>query len=313
MGFYKMQLRSIPTVIFAHTYKTDNYKMKFSSPVNQLEISFIEQGDIERIYSDGKLISFPAGSFAAILPGEAFVQESKSTFHQHSTFAIHCDCTITPATDEELFEYCSSFYNKEIQKMDMLGETDLFELIISEQVLPDPKNIECFEMIKKIINRHNISGGKLNKIACSGLALSFLYEYSSLCIGSAMPYDKQKSSTPSSILYTQKTMNYVAEHIDEKIYINQIAETISISSGYLSTVFKQNTGRSIVEYINFIKLNKVRELILTQNISLKQAGSIVGIEDEHYLYRLFKKQFGMSAIECKNRNGRPQIISDNVN
>ena len=57
--------------------------------------------------------------------------------------------------------------------------------------------------------------------------------------------------------------------------------------------------RSVIEYINIAKLNKVRELMQDRGLSLKEAGEQTGFENEHYLSRLYKKLMGRSAREDK--------------
>ena len=94
-------------------------------------------------------------------------------------------------------------------------------------------------------------------------------------------------------------MNYIASHIDENISVDEISFHLGISSSYLSSQFKASTGRTIIEYVNFVKLNKVKELICDKGLTLKEAGEAVGFYDEHYLSRVFKKHFGMSAREYK--------------
>ena len=69
--------------------------------------------------------------------------------------------------------------------------------------------------------------------------------------------------------------------------------------GYLGKIFKNYTGRTVIEYINIAKLNKVRELMQDRGLSLKEAGEQTGFENEHYLSRLYKKLMGRSAREDK--------------
>ncbi len=302
MTFYKMCLKSIPAIVLAHTYKTEHYRMELGGPGGATEISYIEQGDIERRYPDGRSMHFPAGSLVARLPGDSFFQESRAPLHQHATFAFHCGCTVTPISAEEVLQYHDLCISQEQTPRQPLEADTPFELILTDCILPGQQTAECLEGIRQIISQHNMSGSRMNRLACAGLVLSFLYRFSAACVRSALP-SEDAAPKPSSLLYTQKAMQYVARHIDEKIFIRQVAESLSISTGYLSTVFKEVTGRTLVDYIHYVKMNKVKELILSRPVSLKQAGAIVGIEDEHYLCRLFKKQFGMSAREYKNTYG----------
>jgi len=54
-----------------------------------------------------------------------------------------------------------------------------------------------------------------------------------------------------------------------------------------------------VEYINTAKLNKVKELIVNQGLSLREAGEKCGFYDANYLSKIFKKYTGYQAKEFK--------------
>ena len=59
------------------------------------------------------------------------------------------------------------------------------------------------------------------------------------------------------------------------------------------------TGTTIISYINRLKLEKIKNLVINKGISLRQAGESVGIYDENYLSRLFKQYYGKSISELK--------------
>ena len=99
--------------------------------------------------------------------------------------------------------------------------------------------------------------------------------------------------------YFNIATNYIMENIEDKLSIEEIAAHTGISSGYLSRMFKEISGRSIVEYINYTKIEKVKELIATKNKSLREAGEDVGINDQNYLSRMFKKYTKLTVREFK--------------
>ena len=91
----------------------------------------------------------------------------------------------------------------------------------------------------------------------------------------------------------------MSRHRAEKINVATIAEELGLSTGYLSRIFKINTGYTLVEYMNDIKINMVKEILASREASLDELASIVGLNDEKYLCRLFKKHTGMTITEFK--------------
>lgn len=100
-------------------------------------------------------------------------------------------------------------------------------------------------------------------------------------------------------------VNKVIEELDrdcaQKISLPQLAETYHISEAYLSHVFKKHTGKSLMNYIAQIRIEKASQLIaMSKNGSSSKLYLIaqqVGYDDYSYFVRVFKKVTGMSPRE----------------
>ena len=53
-------------------------------------------------------------------------------------------------------------------------------------------------------------------------------------------------------------MDYIEQHITEKITLNSIANQINMNESYISRLFKSETGRNIIQYINVSKMEKAK-------------------------------------------------------
>jgi len=95
------------------------------------------------------------------------------------------------------------------------------------------------------------------------------------------------------------TRSQNAENIENKLYVNEIAEYLGLSVGHLSRIFKAATGYSVIEYINRQKIDKAKQLFESKTSSVRDAAAAVGIADEKYFSRLFKQYTGMTASEYK--------------
>jgi two-component system response regulator YesN len=69
----------------------------------------------------------------------------------------------------------------------------------------------------------------------------------------------------------------------------------------LCKVFKEDTGKSIVHYINGLKMKIAYGLLNKGDIMIKEAAAAVGIDDPFYFNRLFKKFYGVAPREIRNR------------
>ena len=85
--------------------------------------------------------------------------------------------------------------------------------------------------------------------------------------------------------------------MDKKLTVGEIAGYLHISDGYFSRLFKSVTGQTVIEYVNRVKLERVRDLIASRQATLREAGESVGIYDENYLSRLFRQYMGLTVRE----------------
>ena len=67
-----------------------------------------------------------------------------------------------------------------------------------------------------------------------------------------------------------------------------------MSPTYFSYVFKQITGRTFTEYLNYLRIMKAKELLTNSNKTVSGISYEVGFNDPAYFDRVFKKEVGMS-------------------
>lgn len=100
---------------------------------------------------------------------------------------------------------------------------------------------------------------------------------------------------------------YLRENFtDSEINLASVAEQFGFSASYLSRKFKQETGKSFVEYLMACRMERAIELAGT-NAKMFCTASAVGIPDPNYFGRVFKKYTGVSYSEyIGNHHGQKQ-------
>ncbi len=94
---------------------------------------------------------------------------------------------------------------------------------------------------------------------------------------------------------------YMAEHYQEDISLKHLADTFAINYSYLSTLFKQETGQSVVNYLTRIRLERASHLLQTTTADIATIAEMTGYSDLNYFYRLFKKHFGLTPLSYRNQ------------
>lgn len=93
--------------------------------------------------------------------------------------------------------------------------------------------------------------------------------------------------------------DYLENHYDKDITLDLIAEKLNISRSYLSTYFKEKTGTYFVDYVNSIRINKAKALLMNPDNRIQDAAQLVGYQNINSFNRMFKKFTGMTPSEFR--------------
>lgn len=91
----------------------------------------------------------------------------------------------------------------------------------------------------------------------------------------------------------------IEENYAKDIGLEWVANQIFLSPGYLSGLFKRETGKSVVQYITLCRLQKAKELLTTTNMRISDISARVGISSSSYFCLLFKKFYGVTAQQMR--------------
>lgn len=107
---------------------------------------------------------------------------------------------------------------------------------------------------------------------------------------------EEKKSVPQEVEFI---CNYVKEHYSEKITLNSLADSVGFSKYYISRLFKQHMGVTIIDYLIRVRLDRAKELLKAGEYSIKQISFMVGYSDPNYFTWSFKKYLGISPIKYR--------------
>jgi two-component system, response regulator YesN len=102
-------------------------------------------------------------------------------------------------------------------------------------------------------------------------------------------------------LVLRKAIDYLHEHYNEQVTLNEVAENVYVSTFYISRMFKKELGKSFVDYLNDVRIEKAKELLKDVKYKTYEVAELVGISDPHYFSKLFKKYSGMTTSEYREK------------
>ncbi|QII83053.1 AraC family transcriptional regulator [Jeotgalibaca arthritidis] len=100
----------------------------------------------------------------------------------------------------------------------------------------------------------------------------------------------------------EKVSNFLFKNYHRSISIDDVSQAVNISKSYMSHVFKEVTGHTIMTYLMQYRLSKARSQITQEpNQLIKVISQENGFESEAHFSRFFKKNIGLSPSQYKKQ------------
>lgn len=100
-----------------------------------------------------------------------------------------------------------------------------------------------------------------------------------------------RRSEPEAV---QKAKHFIAEQIDERIYLDAVAAAVNVSTFYLCKLFKQSTGMTLTEYVNRHRIQMAKQALLRPDRQITEIAYDVGYQSLSQFNRSFQRIVGKS-------------------
>ena len=100
-----------------------------------------------------------------------------------------------------------------------------------------------------------------------------------------------------------KAEKYVAENFcDPNISLISVAKYVGLSAAHFSTVFSQTVGRSFINYLTAMRIERAKELLTSTSMKLSTIAMEIGYNEPNYFSHVFRKLEGITPKEYRNRS-----------
>jgi two-component system response regulator YesN len=101
----------------------------------------------------------------------------------------------------------------------------------------------------------------------------------------------------NSKLIVSRALNYIENNYYKKISLEDVASELSLSKHYLCNVFKKEKKETMSLYINKLRIEKAKKMLLKTDCKSKEIFEEVGYSNQQYFSKVFKKITGMTIVE----------------
>lgn len=109
-----------------------------------------------------------------------------------------------------------------------------------------------------------------------------------------------------------KAISFIRENYADKLTLEKVAGQVHLSPTYFSKIFKEEMRTAFNTYLNKVRIDNAKRLLLDDNISLVDISSLVGYQDQSYFSKVFKNVVGVSPGKYRELRGNiPQAESQN--
>ncbi|WP_270464218.1 AraC family transcriptional regulator [Christensenella intestinihominis] len=192
--------------------------------------------------------------------------------------------------DFEVFFLCVDFTNmgRRIDVTDYIGHRGVISTWYSREIYKI-----CENMLSEVTFR---SKGYLLNLRALVLNLLVL-----LCRAQEEPEQRIKSIKRINSIRKKRIADEVKSYLEtnymQKISLDDLSQAFFFTPQYLSTLFRKQTGHTIIEYLNITRIKKAKEIFRKGELNVSQAALQVGFGDMHYFGKVFKQYEKQTPIQ----------------
>ncbi|MDD3692479.1 MAG: AraC family transcriptional regulator [Oscillospiraceae bacterium] len=236
------------------------------------ELLFFKRGDAV-VYCDTVEINSCAGDLIVVNSGALHTIHSKSPLCEYY-------CLIIDKT------FCENF------------ELPVREIHLRSPI-SDEKVQASFDFIAKEMNEQNL----YFKAAIKAEVISLMVRL--FRISPAQPACENKHSRHLDMV--RKSIRYIRQNYKEQISIDDICNHVGYTKYYFCRVFREITGKTVIDTVNFMRCDYARTLLLSGRFNVGESAELSGFNNLSYFSKMYKRHMGVLPSETWQISEREKI------
>ena len=109
---------------------------------------------------------------------------------------------------------------------------------------------------------------------------------------------------------SQKIIRYLEENYATDVSLDALADSLDYNKSYLCVAFKKDTGMTILDCLNTVRIRRAAELIVYSDHSIAQVASQCGFASVSHFNRVFLKYVGTTPGQCRRAHPGDIMFED---
>ncbi len=212
-------------------------------------------------------------------------------------------------------------YENELMDLISLGLSRRAELMLRgfsqqtvEQRAADPvRNLKNYAIISNTLMRKAAERGGVHPVYLDRTSSAFarrvetITDFSdgaSLMLDMVHSYCRlvRKHSANQYSPFIQKTVAYIDANLAGDLSLHTLAALQNLNASYLSALFHKETGKTVTDYVTARRMDAAGKLLRTTSLQVQTIAQHCGINDSNYFSKLFKKHYGITPLQFRERN-----------
>lgn len=329
-NYLSMTVEGMPTILLVGPY--------LSAPLSSADILEIAEKNKIPVASLKYVNEFYAG-IPVVAPGDhlfAFLNTFCEHLWNTSSFAVidlaeSSDSQLLPITGESdrQDDFDSLLLNMKLMEKRYRFENEMMEAVTQgqshkesqlfsalsenhfEKRVSDPlRNAKNYSIIMNTLLRKAAEKGGVHPMYLDSLSSSFaakieelpsLNDHAELMLEMFRSYCRlvRKHTMQGLSPIVRKAVLMIDADLSANLSLATLAEAQNVSSGYLATVFKKETDKTVSEYIREKRVKHAKYLLTATNLQIQTIALHCGIMDVQYFTKIFKKETGKTPKEYR--------------
>ncbi|MDQ6422942.1 AraC family transcriptional regulator [Paenibacillus sp. LHD-117] len=172
------------------------------------------------------------------------------------------------------------------------GQTDVFQWLDMPYCFEGLDRSVIEELFRELVAAHgdHSIAARLKEKSVLLHILSILMEAQPLRIRQSQTHEMERLTL---------IQQYVDEHLDQEVTLEELAEVLHLHPNYFSKYFKRHFGVPPLKYVSRKRMEHAKLLLKTTARSVKEVAAATGFDDANYFSKTFRREVGYSPSEYR--------------